>query len=42
MELSTWVIAAGAVMFVIPEPITSVLGAVTALAGGVMRYGFGI
>ncbi|WP_439026487.1 hypothetical protein [Haloarchaeobius sp. DT45] len=42
MELSSWLVLAGAVMFVIPEPITSVLGALTALVGLVLRYGFGL
>ncbi|MCT9096816.1 hypothetical protein [Haloarchaeobius sp. HME9146] len=42
MELSSWFVVAGAIMFVIPEPITSVLGVLTALVGAVLRYGFGI
>ncbi|WP_435332814.1 transporter [Haloarchaeobius sp. TZWWS8] len=42
MKLSGYVVLAGAVMFVIPEPITSILGAVTLLAGVVLRYAFGL
>ncbi|WP_435358412.1 transporter [Haloarchaeobius sp. DFWS5] len=42
MQTSSYVVLAGALMFVVPEPITSFLGAAVILAGLVLRYAFGV